>query len=131
MKENKLFASQGEPIILSQIENEYDHLRGAFRDGAPDRSMLAMVDIMEKHSMVLIHLTSHLYGQRAGLLSSTFSERKLHKDQLRTLPTEWLVGSQRMEDILTTTWYSQAGFLDCADYQTCGVRKGYTSQEGS
>ncbi|XP_074312942.1 beta-galactosidase 13-like [Silene latifolia] len=37
MKENKLFASQGGPIILSQIENEYDHVRGAFRDGAAER----------------------------------------------------------------------------------------------
>ncbi|XP_056698961.1 beta-galactosidase 13 isoform X2 [Spinacia oleracea] len=37
MKENKLYASQGGPIILSQIENEYDHVRGAFRDGAAER----------------------------------------------------------------------------------------------
>ncbi|GAB4853176.1 hypothetical protein Ancab_017363 [Ancistrocladus abbreviatus] len=31
MKENKLFASQGGPIILSQIENEYDHVKAAFK----------------------------------------------------------------------------------------------------
>ncbi|KAL8137192.1 hypothetical protein V2J09_003193 [Rumex salicifolius] len=31
MKEEKLYASQGGPIILSQIENEYDHVKGAFR----------------------------------------------------------------------------------------------------
>ncbi|KAL9238396.1 hypothetical protein vseg_012824 [Gypsophila vaccaria] len=37
MKENKLFASQGGPIIMSQIENEYDHVRGAFREGAAER----------------------------------------------------------------------------------------------
>ncbi|XP_071713832.1 beta-galactosidase 16 [Rutidosis leptorrhynchoides] len=34
MKEEKLFASQGGPIILSQIENEYQNVEGAFhRDG--------------------------------------------------------------------------------------------------
>ncbi|KAK9677553.1 hypothetical protein RND81_11G151400 [Saponaria officinalis] len=37
MKKHKLFASQGGPIILSQIENEYDHVRGAFRQGAAER----------------------------------------------------------------------------------------------
>ncbi|CAO2815605.1 unnamed protein product [Amaranthus hypochondriacus] len=37
MKENKLFASQGGPIVLSQIENEYDHVRGAFKGGAAER----------------------------------------------------------------------------------------------
>ncbi|KAK9690766.1 hypothetical protein RND81_09G152900 [Saponaria officinalis] len=37
MKDHKLFASQGGPIILSQIENEYDHVRGAFREGAAER----------------------------------------------------------------------------------------------
>ncbi|GAB2267879.1 hypothetical protein Dimus_002855 [Dionaea muscipula] len=31
MKDNKLYASQGGPIILSQIENEYDHIRAAFK----------------------------------------------------------------------------------------------------
>ncbi|GAB2291951.1 hypothetical protein Dimus_026201 [Dionaea muscipula] len=31
MKDNKLFASQGGPIILSQIENEYDHIKAAFK----------------------------------------------------------------------------------------------------
>ncbi|GAB4838514.1 hypothetical protein Ancab_028060 [Ancistrocladus abbreviatus] len=31
MKENKLYASQGGPIILSQIENEYDHVKAAFK----------------------------------------------------------------------------------------------------
>ncbi|KAL9244854.1 hypothetical protein vseg_018575 [Gypsophila vaccaria] len=34
MKDNKLFAPQGGPIIMSQIENEYDHVREAFDDGA-------------------------------------------------------------------------------------------------
>ncbi|KAF5443788.1 hypothetical protein F2P56_036316 [Juglans regia] len=32
MKEEKLFASQGGPIILSQIENEYNHIQLAYRD---------------------------------------------------------------------------------------------------
>ncbi|GAB2225222.1 hypothetical protein Droror1_Dr00006013 [Drosera rotundifolia] len=31
MKENNLYASQGGPIILSQIENEYDHIKAAFK----------------------------------------------------------------------------------------------------
>ncbi|GMH16362.1 hypothetical protein Nepgr_018203 [Nepenthes gracilis] len=31
MKENQLYASQGGPIILSQIENEYDHIKAAFK----------------------------------------------------------------------------------------------------
>ncbi|GAB2218059.1 hypothetical protein Droror1_Dr00001276 [Drosera rotundifolia] len=31
MKENKLYTSQGGPIILSQIENEYDHIKAAFK----------------------------------------------------------------------------------------------------
>ncbi|KNA15558.1 hypothetical protein SOVF_097110 [Spinacia oleracea] len=37
MKENKLFASQGGPIILSQVENEYDTIREAYRFGAAER----------------------------------------------------------------------------------------------
>ncbi|XP_057517920.1 beta-galactosidase 13-like isoform X2 [Amaranthus tricolor] len=37
MKEHMLFASQGGPIILSQVENEYDHIRGAYRNGAAER----------------------------------------------------------------------------------------------
>ncbi|KAG6653492.1 beta-galactosidase 13-like [Carya illinoinensis] len=32
MKEEKLFASQGGPIILTQIENEYNHIQLAYRD---------------------------------------------------------------------------------------------------
>ncbi|KAE8008752.1 hypothetical protein FH972_005235 [Carpinus fangiana] len=32
MKDEKLFASQGGPIILSQIENEYNHIQLAYRD---------------------------------------------------------------------------------------------------
>ncbi|KAG2703152.1 hypothetical protein I3843_06G116500 [Carya illinoinensis] len=32
IKEEKLFASQGGPIILSQIENEYNHIQLAYRD---------------------------------------------------------------------------------------------------
>ncbi|GMN45552.1 hypothetical protein TIFTF001_014749 [Ficus carica] len=32
MKEEKLYASQGGPIILSQIENEYGQVEGAFRE---------------------------------------------------------------------------------------------------
>ncbi|KAL5561196.1 hypothetical protein UlMin_030943 [Ulmus minor] len=32
MKEEKLFASQGGPIILSQIENEYNHIQLAYRE---------------------------------------------------------------------------------------------------
>ncbi|OWM80414.1 hypothetical protein CDL15_Pgr019694 [Punica granatum] len=36
MKDEKLFASQGGPIILSQIENEYNHVQRAYRD-AGDR----------------------------------------------------------------------------------------------
>ncbi|GMH17864.1 hypothetical protein Nepgr_019705 [Nepenthes gracilis] len=31
MKVNNLYASQGGPIILSQIENEYDHIKSAFK----------------------------------------------------------------------------------------------------
>ncbi|KAK9690765.1 hypothetical protein RND81_09G152800 [Saponaria officinalis] len=34
MKDNKLYAPQGGPIIMSQIENEYDHVREAFDEGA-------------------------------------------------------------------------------------------------
>lgn len=34
MKENNLFAPQGGPIIMSQIENEYDHVRDAFNEAA-------------------------------------------------------------------------------------------------
>ncbi|KAH9622550.1 hypothetical protein KSS87_020073 [Heliosperma pusillum] len=34
MKDNNLFAPQGGPIIMSQIENEYDHVRDAFDDAA-------------------------------------------------------------------------------------------------
>lgn len=30
MKENKLFASQGGPIVLAQIENEYNHVQLAY-----------------------------------------------------------------------------------------------------
>ncbi|KAL9244855.1 hypothetical protein vseg_018576 [Gypsophila vaccaria] len=37
MKKHKLYATQGGPIIMSQIENEYDHVRGAFRQGAAER----------------------------------------------------------------------------------------------
>ncbi|KAH0451883.1 hypothetical protein IEQ34_019182 [Dendrobium chrysotoxum] len=33
MKEEKLFASQGGPIILAQIENEYDMVQAAFKEG--------------------------------------------------------------------------------------------------
>ncbi|KAF8020558.1 hypothetical protein BT93_G1094 [Corymbia citriodora subsp. variegata] len=32
MKEEKLFASQGGPIILAQIENEYDHIQLAYKE---------------------------------------------------------------------------------------------------
>ncbi|OWM85111.1 hypothetical protein CDL15_Pgr027898 [Punica granatum] len=35
MKENKLFASQGGPIILSQIENEYKTVEKAFHEKGP------------------------------------------------------------------------------------------------
>ncbi|KAL2937117.1 Beta-galactosidase 14 [Bienertia sinuspersici] len=34
MKDSKLYAPQGGPIIMSQIENEYDHVRDAFDDAA-------------------------------------------------------------------------------------------------
>ncbi|XP_048492479.1 beta-galactosidase 14 [Beta vulgaris subsp. vulgaris] len=34
MRDNKLYAPQGGPIIMSQIENEYDHVRDAFNDAA-------------------------------------------------------------------------------------------------
>ncbi|KMT01405.1 hypothetical protein BVRB_9g214140 [Beta vulgaris subsp. vulgaris] len=37
MKENELFSSQGGPIILSQVENEYDTIREAYRFGAAER----------------------------------------------------------------------------------------------
>ncbi|KAL5993161.1 hypothetical protein ACLOJK_014083 [Asimina triloba] len=35
MKENGLYASQGGPIILSQIENEYQNVEGAFHEKGP------------------------------------------------------------------------------------------------
>ncbi|KAJ8424862.1 hypothetical protein Cgig2_003149 [Carnegiea gigantea] len=34
MKQNNLFSPQGGPIIMSQIENEYDHVREAFKEDA-------------------------------------------------------------------------------------------------
>lgn len=33
MKEEKLFASQGGPIILAQVENEYGNVQGAYGIG--------------------------------------------------------------------------------------------------
>ncbi|KAB1210500.1 Beta-galactosidase 3 [Morella rubra] len=41
MKQEKLFASQGGPIILAQIENEYGYYEGAYGDGGKRYAMWA------------------------------------------------------------------------------------------
>ncbi|KAJ6352714.1 hypothetical protein OIU76_001859 [Salix suchowensis] len=100
MKSEKLYASQGGPIILSQVENEYKMVEAAFHEKGPsyvqggsdgrkssnwsalgDVSIHAMECDVEKHSQDQTHRISHQYGLRTGqvyLLTSSPTRLQYH-----------------------------------------------------
>ncbi|KAL9253351.1 Beta-galactosidase 13-like protein [Drosera capensis] len=114
MEENKLYASQGGPIILSQIENEYDHVKAAFKAAgnryikwAGDFALsldIGVPWIMCKQknapgevtlSKVQMHPPNQIYGPRTGLLNIEPLEIHLRQDQWKIWHIQWPIDSQK------------------------------------